>query len=228
MGILGIENRTENWKTVEHFHVLSADAKACLVKRLLGNEDFQADDIEIELFWYGMRDWVYKQRRGISVLSDEWLKECYNRRFGNLRGDLKAYIERAGQSQTLNRLKDHNYIASKDTAKHLRNNLINTEVDIVLSTQHHLFIGEAKLVSTFGADSRYILVHQLIRQYVMASMLLDKLNLMESKRVVPFIVGKNAEQINEHHQVKFMKCQGWLKKENVLSWGDIERIAEDK
>ncbi len=225
MSILGIENRTENWKTVEHFHGLSYDAKVCLVKRLLGREEVELDDIEIELFWYGMRDWVYEQHRGISVLTDKWLEECYNEQFSSLRGELEAYIERAGQSQTFNRLKDQNYIASKDTVKSLRNNLINTEVDIVVSTQNYLFIGEAKLESTFGADSRFILVHQLIRQYVMASMLLDKLNLTENKRVIPFIVGRNAERIREHHQVKFMLDRHWLRKENVLSWKDIGKIA---
>lgn len=226
-GILGIKNRTENWKTVQHFHGLSPDAKKCLVKRLLESEEIESDDIEIELFWYGMRDWVYKQHSGISVLTDTWLEECYNGQFRNLRGDLEAYIERAGQSQTLNRLKDQNYIASKDTARAFRNNLINTEVDIVISTQNHLFIGEAKLESTFGADGRYILVHQLIRQYVMASMLLDKLNLAESKTVIPFIVGPDAEQIKGHHQVKFVIGQGWLDRDNILSWKDIRKITED-
>lgn len=34
MGILGIENRTENWKTVQHFHGLPDETKVCLVKKL--------------------------------------------------------------------------------------------------------------------------------------------------------------------------------------------------
>ena len=31
MGILGIKNRTENWKTVQHFYGLSDNAKTRLV-----------------------------------------------------------------------------------------------------------------------------------------------------------------------------------------------------
>ena len=33
MGILGIRNRTENWKTVENFYPLSGDAKIKLVQK---------------------------------------------------------------------------------------------------------------------------------------------------------------------------------------------------
>ena len=55
----------------------------------------------------------------------------------------------------------------------LRDNLINTEVDVVLESPDSLFIGEVKDVSDFGADSRYVLVHQLIRQYVTATILIE-------------------------------------------------------
>ncbi len=34
MGILGIKNRTENWKTVQHFYGLSDNAKTRFVQRL--------------------------------------------------------------------------------------------------------------------------------------------------------------------------------------------------
>lgn len=222
MGILGIGNRTENWKTVEHFHGLSEDAKLGLVHQLLW-DDLQSDTVQIELFWYGLRDWAH-ERGGPSVLTDAWLSEYYRERFGTLRDDLKSYIKEAGSSQTLNKLKEWNYdISSKERLKSLRNNLINTEVDIVLETEKHLFIGEAKLESTFGADSRYILVHQLIRQYVMATMLLEKTD--DNKSVVPFVVGCNAEQLKRHQQVKFMICQGWIEEENVLSWEDIKELT---
>ena len=216
IGILGIDNRTENWNTVEHFHRISEDAKVGLVRRLLGSEDLEVGEIDIELFWYGLRDWAHA-RGGPSALTDAWLEQCYNRKFQNLRRDLKGFIGAAGQSPTLNQMEDWNYVVSMGTGLNsLRNNLINTEVDIVLDTNNHLFIGEAKLESTFGADSRYLLVHQLIRQYVMATMLLDKLELKENKKVVPFIVGKDAEQIKGHHQVKFIMERKWLKPENVL------------
>ena len=50
-------------------------------------------------------------------------------------------------------------------------------IDIVLETTDRLFIGEAKLESTLGSDSDHVLVHQLIRQYVMAHLeTISKLN----------------------------------------------------
>ena len=52
------------------------------------------------------------------------------------------------------------------------------------------------------------MVHQLIRQYVMATMLIDKL--CEDKKVIPFVVGPNAQKLIRHQQVKFMTHQGWL------------------
>ena len=47
------------------------------------------------------------------------------------------------------------------------NSLLGTEVDVVLETPKHLFIGEVKHESTFEADGKLVLVHQLMRQYVM-------------------------------------------------------------
>ncbi len=67
------------------------------------------------------------------------------------------------------------------------------------------------------------MVHQLIRQYVMATMLIDKL--CEDKKAIPFVVGPNAQKLIRHQQVKFMIHQGWLNPDNVLSWVDIEKLA---
>ena len=58
MGILGIRNRTENWKTVEHFHCLGDDAKIRIAQKLGEPEDTPPEKINIELFWYGMRDYI--------------------------------------------------------------------------------------------------------------------------------------------------------------------------
>ena len=53
MGILGIENRTENWKSAQ---LLRARSEAGLARRLGEPDVTPADDIRIELFWYGVRD----------------------------------------------------------------------------------------------------------------------------------------------------------------------------
>ena len=123
---------------------------------------------------------------------------------------------------------DKNYnVSTEGGEESLYNNLVNTEIDIVLETPKHLFIGEAKHEMTFGANGSLVLVHQLIRQYVMAKILVDLA--VESddpkKEVVPFVVGDNIEELKKKHQVKFMLAQRWLKKENILSWDCIKELG---
>ena len=131
---------------------------------------------------------------------------------------------------------DSNYNASKKSQiDKLRNNLIGTEIDIVLETSECLFIGEAKDYSGFGDDSSYVLVHQLIRQYVMATLLVEKLmkeGLDRPMNVVPFVEGRDVQKLKNHGQIDFMIQQGkiregWLREENVLSWEDIKKLSND-
>ena len=65
-------------------------------------------------------------------------------------------------------------------------------------------------------------MHQLIRQYVMASLLVDRLGV--KKQVVPFVVWSRAKGQRRPKQVNFMIQQGWLKEDNVLTWEDIEKL----
>ena len=75
------------------------------------------------------------------------------------------------------KLQCFNYDPSPEGAKKkLFDNILNTEIDIVLETPTHLFIGEAKHEMGFGADANLVLVHQLIRQYVVATILLKLLD----------------------------------------------------
>ena len=96
-------------------------------------------------------------------------------------------------------------------------------MDIVLSSPSHLFIGEAKHEATFSADSSNVLAHQLIRQYVTASILVGLRRRSES--VVPFVVGDSANALRRSHQVQFMIERGWMRAENVLEWGAIEALG---
>ena len=70
-GILGINNRTENWKTARYFAPFFAneEARLRLATRLGAPDGTKAGDVRIELFWYGMRDWVHCN--GGSVSHDE-------------------------------------------------------------------------------------------------------------------------------------------------------------
>ena len=78
------------------------------------------------------------------------------------------------------------------------NNLLNTEIDIVLESPNHLFIGEAKSEMGFSPRSNRVLVHQLVRQYVTARILLAYVNLNCKKSVIPFIVwDKDDEESRE-------------------------------
>ena len=102
----------------------------------------------------------------------------------------------------------------------MTNSLLGTEVDVVLETPKHLFIGEVKHESTFGADGKLVLVHQLMRQCVTATILLQLSG--ENKAVIPFVVGDRVEYLKKTSQVRFMINQGWLKETNVLDWEQVK------
>ncbi len=119
-----------------------------------------------------------------------------------------------------------NYCVSSENQsdmKRLGNNLINTEIDIILKTPKHLFIGEAKHETGFdNTDTSDVLVHQLIRQYVTIKVLLNLLG--TEKKVVQFVVANNRDHTMNFGQVKFLLDQGWMRKENVLTWEDIKKL----
>lgn len=212
-GILGIENRTENWKTAQLIQGLCDPGKVALARRLGEPDGTQADDIRIELFWYGVRD-------GRPDL-DGGSAEVYNQCFANLRQDIRDFRTPQNRGMTL---QDHNYVVSQETKARFFRNLQNTEIDIVLETPERLFVGEAKHESGLGRDGKLVLVHQLIRQYVTVTILLDLL--CKKKKVVPFVVANadKLESVKKTAQVNFMVCQGWLKSDNVLSWCKIDAI----
>ena len=213
--ILGINNRTENWKTAYEFAPLFRDAKARkrLVRRLDETDGAEASDIHLELFWKGTRDYLHAESNDEKGKSRERLLMCCREMLPELR-------DRVVSSKRFQELKDDNYaLPTPESDRKLLNNLSNTEIDIVIETPRSLFIGEAKQEERFEARSGHVLVHQLIRQYVMAKALLKAMGC--SRTVVPFVVGDPADQL-KRQQVKFMISQGWLEKRNALSWDDIK------
>ena len=70
MAILGITNRTENWKTARYFAPLFEHRSVRLARRLLTEEEeratLQPGDVRLELFWYGMRDYFHRAGKGRS------------------------------------------------------------------------------------------------------------------------------------------------------------------
>ena len=97
----------------------------------------------------------------------------------------------------------------------LGTNLVGTEIDVVLESPEHLFVGEAKEEMNLDGNGDLVLVHQLIRQYVMAKILVRLSG--AKKKVIPFLVREELDG-REQVQVDFMVAKGWLKRENVLGW----------
>ncbi len=234
MAILGINNRTENWKTAYEFAPFFRDGNACakLARTLDESDSPTGNEVKIELFWKGMRDYVDKEWKGKEgVLKPKCVKAYRTEeRFRNLRDKILKF-KGNGPKNPLQVPNPWNYEPTKLDAETgqtpeeaLFNNLRNTEIDVVLETPNRLFIGEAKGEAALGTNGDYVLVHQLVRQYVMATILLNVMRI--KKGVVPFLVvegDKLAGMLNTG-QVQFMISQKWLKKENVLTWGDIRSL----
>ena len=104
MKILGIQNRTENWKTACYFSQLLGEKSIYLAERLGENPRPQSGDVKLELFWKGMRDFLYQTNVKKESAKQE-LVDLYMRLFPNLRGD----IEKFGNFQEL---KSWNYDVS--------------------------------------------------------------------------------------------------------------------
>ncbi|MDE2668152.1 MAG: hypothetical protein OXI51_00685 [Chloroflexota bacterium] len=159
MAILGIPNRTENWKTARHFAPLPQHSIAELARQLLPERDresLRAEDVQLELFWRGMRDYFHDEQKVLKK-EERRLADIYRELFPSLREEVEAF----GGFQ---KLKPWNYdVSGAKGPRRLANNLRNTEIDIVLASSNHLFIGEAKDQSQFRGNSKLALPHQLIR-----------------------------------------------------------------
>ena len=153
---------------------------------------------------------------------------AYASRFPDLRDKI---IEFPG----FNPLQPRNYNAEGQNAKKLADHFKNTEFDIVLETSEHLFIGEAKDESSFGTDGKLVLVHQLIRQYVIAQILMDLVAETDKrplKSIVPFVIaprGKKLDSLERTAQIRFMthypkEEEPCLKKSNILSWKELTSL----
>ena len=214
--ILGVKNRTENWKTARHFHPFFGSASVELAKRLGEPKETAPGEVHLELYWKGMRDYLHGKEDNVS---DDELAERYECLFPDLHNKIKRF-------GGLRLPEARNYrVDSTENKTRFRNNLINTEIDIVLASPGHLYIGEAKHEMSFGADGSLILVHQLIRKYVMAKILVKRLGC--KKKVIPFVVGNNAKPLRNSQQVDFMIRQGWLREENIREWCEIRKLARD-
>ena len=220
-----IENRTENWKTAREFAPLFRDCnlRLELAKKLGEPNGTQPDQVRLELFWKGMRDYLHttKQKREDNTQD---FAQRYERLFHDLRKEIEEFQPEKGSKLRLPNERNYDISTEKGKSK-LSYNLERTEIDVVLESPSYLFIGEAKDEMGFSANGDLVLVHQLIRQYVMAKILVKRLG--SKKTIVPFVV-RNEPKGREQVQVDFMvnkKC--WLKKENILTWDCIKALTRN-
>ncbi len=228
--VLGIENRTENWKTAFCLRPFFGDRAIRLARELGEPRATPTAEVTLELFWKGARDW---RAGGNKEEREEQLVESCRKLeiFRKLRQRIECY----GHFRDLC---DDNYeLLSEEHTARLVNNLVNTEIDIVLESPGRLYIGEAKFKSGFHADGKLVLVHQLVRQYVMATVLVDVLGC--DRQVVPFVVTEGTGEDPEHkgdagnppgqqHQIQFMIDQDWMSASNCLTWDDLATMASEQ
>ena len=180
---LGIANRTENWKTARTLSPLFGERAVLLARRLGEPLTTPASDVTLELFWKGARD--YRVGKDKEECEKRFVKSC-RRLFPKLREKIKAY-------DGFRDLRQRNYdILSESQRTRLLNNLLNTEIDVVLDCPGRLYIGEAKYKSGFHADSNLVLVHQLVRQYVTAKVVVDVEG--SKQKVVPFVITEKSQR----------------------------------
>lgn len=230
--VLGIPNRTENHKTAEYFskYFLSKDKRLEFATRLAkGDGRLSADgtlegEVTLELFWKGVRDYRYANKKDLNL--NEYLWKAYCEECRNLKEEVKEWTKPA-KANGLDPLQDDNYrIDDPDGSVQIRvlNNLSNTEIDVVLAAPGWLFVGEAKFKSDFGAKGDTVLVHQLIRQGVAVRVLvreMQRAKRLGEIKIVHFLMldEDKIEGAKSKGQVDFMiKKKQWLKEENILPW----------
>ena len=245
-GVLGISNRTENWKTVQYYLRLREDACGGLcgfakdVIKAAGSGDvlIKPDDVSVELFWKGFRDFVCDKSEGELRDIKKKAVGIYTEVFHGLRCEVKARTGIGVNGVKFRDLEDFNYevkgeddTSSKAVEDNFFNNLRNTEIDMVIHAKddkecHYLLIGEAKYTQTFNADSKLVLVHQLIRQYVTATVLVKLCKGEYSNtKIIPFVLCDNMKSTKKSAQVQFMIENQYMSSEKVRGWDDPTTIA---
>jgi hypothetical protein len=220
-----IENRSENWLIAKSFidgNGLKLAEK--ITEQVLNNVGYSLDlsvEIEYELFWKGCRDYCDRlEKKSQNSGFRNRALDFYEKNFNNLPDKIKEFNEKSNSPKL--RINDDNYVVNEER---LINNLYNTEIDIVIKAGSYLLIGEVKHTQTFGADSSHVLVHQLVRQYVMASILIEELFelgiLNEKCTVIPFIIADENSSAKKTGQVKLLQHLKLLNEKNVISWKEL-------
>ena len=93
--ILGIKNRTENWKTARYLSPFFDDGAIHLANRLMegctgGSENTCKGPVRLELYWKGMRDYINCKKPKPTCYD---LADHYSKYFSCLREKIKKFNE---------------------------------------------------------------------------------------------------------------------------------------
>lgn len=225
-------NRSESWRIAKSFIDYGAkELSEKIAQDVLNNLHIERGSLQLRkpiqysLFWTGLRD--YCDSNKINRRDRDFIKRVkaiYLDKFAGLEQQVYEFASNHKDQPVnirLDRTKQ-NYIVSDGSEQRFINNLYFTEFDLVIQTGNYLLIGEFKDTQTFGANSKHVLVHQLVRQYVAANILLG-LEGNEHIEVVPFVVADNPQHANKTAQVKLLKHLGWLADGNVFDWGELNK-----
>jgi len=225
--MFGVENRSENWRLAKAFIDKKDNFLEYKIADIVLSNCNQkiSGQLSYEFFWTGFRDYCHSVSiaKKNSALGFR-VVDYYQKTFSNLLDNIHQYnITENNPKLKLNN-PEINYVVNEETKNIFLNNLYYTEVDIIIRAGSNLLIGEVKSTQTFGSNSKHVLVHQLLRQYIMVSTLVNEKQFQEKHNciftIIPFVIAnRNAERTA---QVKIMKNLGWLVRGNVLNWDFIE------
>ncbi|REL27514.1 hypothetical protein DXX93_13735 [Thalassotalea euphylliae] len=223
MSIFNINNRSESWRISRQFILGGYGLSNKLANKVVSNVGQElSGEVELELFWTGFRDYCHSQ--SITLENKSLLNEvgiAFEKNFSTLFEQVESFNKRNTVKLRIDSSK-HNYRLNNQSLCKLVKNLYHTEIDIVISTGNSLLVGEVKSEVSFNANSEYVLVHQLIRQYVMATILVHLLNIngQNITQITPFVIAE--KNVSRSAQVRFMIDSGWLHQSNIFDWSVLE------
>ncbi|TLX46073.1 hypothetical protein C1E24_14990 [Pseudoalteromonas phenolica] len=194
VGNLLAKNRSESWRIAKSFIDYGAEELSeKIAQDVLNSLHIKRGSVQLQkpiqysLFWTGLRDYCDSHkinRRDLDFIKR--VKTIYLDKFAGLEQQVYEFAANHKEQSVNIRLDKtkQNYIVNDVSEQRFINNLYFTEFDLVIQTGNYLLIGEFKDTQTFGANSKHVLVHQLIRQYVSANILLG-LEGSEHIEVVP-------------------------------------------
>jgi hypothetical protein len=204
-GVGIIINRAENNLTAKVFVTLFNSLRpAGTLLRALELEEGKCNQVKMELFWKGFRDYA---------IGDSQCRQKFYREYMRIIPGIRAAVKST-------RLKMRGTFYTGDDRDKLFNELRNTEVDVALFTDNKIYLGEAKRKEKLGSNGRNILAHQFLRQRVMVEVWKALNN--DKRDLVSFIICDRTKMksIRRMEQVKALQFFDG-RRPSVISWQDV-------